>query len=115
MVGFRVGIVGGSIAGWCVITATEPTPGGTPGRGPTRNGLVRIKGDQLSAGREPTCPSTGILACPLSLVASGQELVGRGRCRDAHRAVCALPSRCTGFSGTRPRGEGKPGLRGALM
>src|SRR6266536_1228290 len=49
-----------------VITATEPTPGGTPGAGPTRNGLVRIKGDQLSAGREPPCPSTGILACPLS-------------------------------------------------
>ena len=49
-----------------VITATEPTPGGTTDSGPTRNGLVRIKGDQLSAGREPTCPSTGILACPLS-------------------------------------------------
>ncbi len=49
-----------------VITATEPTPGGTTDGGPTRNGLVRLKGDQLSAGREPTCPSTEILACPLS-------------------------------------------------
>src|SRR5437867_2802515 len=59
--------------GWCVITATEPTPGGTPDAGPTRNGLVRIKGDQMSAGREPSCPSTGILACPLT-------------CSPAHRA-----------------------------
>jgi len=34
--------------------------------GPTRNGPCPDKGDQLSAGREPPCPSTGILACPLS-------------------------------------------------
>src|SRR5438094_9494369 len=62
----------GPLAG-CVITATEPTPGGATARGTTRNGRVRIKGDQLSAGRAPSCPSTGILACPLS-------------CSPAHRA-----------------------------
>src|SRR6201984_2761889 len=50
-----------------VITAAEPTPGGPPAGGPTRNGPVRTKGDQMSARREPLCPSTGILACPLTL------------------------------------------------
>ncbi len=48
-------------------------PGGTSRFGPTRRPTTPTeKGDQLSAGREVTCPPTGILDCPPSHRASGR-------------------------------------------
>src|SRR6266849_838061 len=69
---------------------------------PSRNRALLLQGEfcitlQLSAGREPTCPSTGILACPLSLlpvrVRDIQVIVdGRRRRRNAaeRRLVSAV-------------------------
>jgi hypothetical protein len=45
-----------------------------------------IKGDQLAAGGEPSCPSTGILACPLSRY-SGRGGPGIRRTSDGGRAA----------------------------
>ncbi len=45
------------------------------------HGPVRIKGDQMSATREPSCPSKGILACPPLTNESARARAGAPRTR----------------------------------